>query len=427
MFGDTPGDGRFSGMWHRRPMGSGRTVTRGADVPSAGGDLRAAIRATYSAFVATGFAFASWAARIPQVRDGLHLSPAGLGLVLLAMAAGSVIALPMSGAVIGRFGTRRTVSSMSVLLAIAMAGIAVGYRAGVLPLVIGLFFFGFAMGAWDVAMNVQGAEVERHLGRAIMPRFHAGFSLGTVAGAGLSTVMIGLHAPVTAHLLAVAVAVGLVVPTTSRRFLPDPTAPEHHDGPANRPLTRWREPRTLLIGLCVFAFAFTEGSANDWISVSLIDGYRTPATLGALAFGLFLTAMTAARWFGHHLLDRFGRVAVVRGLAIVSLLGLLLFVFGPATPWAFAGAALWGIGASLGFPVGMSAASDDPTASASRVSVVASIGYCAFLGGPPLIGFLGSRFGTLHALLAVAALLGAAALLAGALRPLDEPSRLPSA
>jgi MFS family permease len=407
-------------------MGSGRIVTRGADVPSAGGDLTAAIRATYSAFVATGFAFASWAARIPQVRDRLHLSPAGLGLVLLAMAAGSVIALPLSGAVIGRFGTRRTVSSMSVLLTAAMVGIAVGYRVGVLPLVIGLFFFGFAMGAWDVAMNVQGAEVERHLGRAIMPRFHAGYSLGTVAGAGLSTVMISLHVPVTAHLLGIAVAVGLVVPTTSRRFLPDPSAPEHDAGPATGALTRWREPRTLLIGLCVFAFAFTEGSANDWISVSLIDGYRTPAATGALAFGLFLTAMTAARWFGHHLLDRFGRVAVVRGLALVSLLGLTLFVFGPATPWAFAGAALWGIGASLGFPVGMSAASDEPTASASRVSVVASIGYCAFLSGPPLIGFLGSRFGTLHALLAVAVLLAAAALLAGALRPLPEPRRLPN-
>jgi cyanate permease len=202
-------------------------------------------------------------------------------------------------------------------------------------------------------------------------------------------------------------------------------AADHHDGPAPGVLARWREPRTLLIGLCVFAFAFTEGSANDWISVSLIDGYQASAAVGALGFGTFLSAMTGARWFGHHFLDRFGRVAVVRGLALVSLLGLLLFVFGPATPWAFAGAALWGVGASLGFPVGMSAASDEPTASAGRVSVVASIGYCAFLCGPPLIGFLGSRFGTLHALLAVAVLLAAAALLAGVLQPLDARTRTP--
>jgi MFS family permease len=401
-------------------------VTSRADVPFSDRDLSAAVRATYSAFVATGIAMASWAARIPQVRDRLSLSPAALGLVLLAMAAGSVIALPMSGAIIGRFGTRRTVTWMSLLLATAMAGTALGARVGVLPLASALFFLGFAMGAWDVAMNVQGAEVERYLGRAIMPRFHAGFSLGTVAAAGLGTVMIGLHVSVTAHLLGIAAAVAVVVPITSRRFLPDAPTPEHHEGPTPGVMARWREPRTLLIGLCVLAFAFTEGSANDWISVSLIDGYGATAAVGALGFGMFLTAMTGARWFGHHLLDRFGRVAVVRGLALVSLLGLLLFVFGPSTPWAFVGAGLWGVGASLGFPVGMSAASDDPVASAGRVSVVASIGYCAFLGGPPLIGFLGSRFGTLHALLVVAGLLAMAALLAGALRPLDDRSRIPS-
>jgi fucose permease len=407
-------------------MASGRTVPQRTDVPLSGARTTAAVRATYCAFVANGMAFASWAARIPQVRDRLQLSPAGLGLVLLATAAGSVIALPMSGAIIGRFGTRRTVTAMSVLLAAAMGDIAVGYRVGTLPLVIGLFFFGFAVGAWDVAMNVHGAAVERHQGRAIMPRFHAGFSLGTVAGAGLSTLLIGLHVSVTAHLLGIAVAVAVVVPTTSRRFLPDVAAPQHHDGPAPGAMARWREPRTLLIGLCVFAFAFTEGSANDWISVALIDGYRAPAAAGALGFGLFLTGMTCARWFGHHLLERYGRVAVVRGLALVSLLGLLLFVFGPATPWASLGAVLWGVGASLGFPVGMSAASDEPAASASRVSVIASIGYCAFLGGPPLIGFLGSRFGTLHALLAVAVVLAAAAVLAGALRPLDAGPDRPS-
>ena len=410
-------------MCDRAPVSTGPAVTPRTGAPFSAPELNGAIRATYGVFAANGMAFASWASRIPQVRDRLGLSPAGLGLVLLASAVGSVIALPLSGVIVGRFGTRATVTSMSVLMGAAMAGIALGSRVAVLPLAIALFFSGFAMGAWDVAMNVQGAEVERHLGRAIMPRFHAGFSLGTVAGAGLGTVMIALHVSVTAHLLAIAVAVALVVPVTSRRFLPDAPTPEHDEGPTPGVLARWREPRTLLIGLCVLAFAFTEGSANDWISVSLIDGYRAPATVGALCFGTFLTAMTGARWFGHHLLARFGRVAVVRVLALVSLLGLGLFVFGPATPWAFVGAALWGVGASLGFPVGMSAASDDATASAARVSVVASIGYCAFLGGPPLIGFLGSRFGTLHALLAVAALLAMAALLAGALRPL--PGRAP--
>jgi MFS family permease len=167
----------------------------------------------------------------------------------------------------------------------------------------------------------------------------------------------------------------------------------------------------------VLVFAFAEGTANDWITIALIDGYDATAVVGTLSFALFLSAMTIARWVGPPLLDRYGRVAVVRGLAAVALVGLVLFVFGPTVPVALAGALLWGFGTSLGFPVGMSAAADDPAAAAGRVSVVASIGYCAFLGGPPLIGLLGSTLGVLHALTAVAVLLAVATLLAGALRP----------
>jgi MFS family permease len=167
----------------------------------------------------------------------------------------------------------------------------------------------------------------------------------------------------------------------------------------------------------VLAFAFAEGTANDWVSVALIDGYGVPAATATVGFALFLTSMTGARWFGPGLLDRFGRVPVVRVLAGVATGGLLLFVFGPNTPVAFAGVLLWGAGTSLGFPVGMSAGADDPSRAAARVSVVASVGYCAFLAGPPLIGFLGQHVTVLGALTAVAVLLALATFLAPALRP----------
>jgi len=123
------------------------------------------------------------------------------------------------------------------------------------------------------------------------------------------------------------------------------------------------------------------------------------------------------------MLDRYGRVPVVRTLGCVGLVGLLLFVFAPVTPLAFAGAVLWGVGISLGFPVGMSAAADDPARAAGRVSVVASIGYCAFLGGPPLVGFLGDHLSVLRALITVAVLLGVAAVTATAIR---EPAGAPA-
>jgi predicted MFS family arabinose efflux permease len=307
---------------------------------------------------------------------------------------------------------------MAVLFGVALAGAATGYLAGVGPLVAGLFVLGFANGAWDVAMNVQGADVERQLGTSIMPRFHAGFSLGTVVGALVGAAMVALHVSVTAHLIGAAVVVAVVVPLAVRGFLPDP-----HDDPEvagesrGRAWSRWREPRTLLIGIFVLAFAFAEGTGNDWTSVALIEGHHTSAVTGTLGFALFLGAMTAARWTGPALLDRFGRVRVVRSLALVATAGVALFVFGQSTPLAFIGTLVWGAGTSLGFPVGMSAAADEPAAAAGRVSVVASIGYCAFLGGPPLIGFLGSSLGVLHALTAVAVLMAIATLLAGNLRP----------
>jgi predicted MFS family arabinose efflux permease len=387
----------------------------GLGTASPTGSVQPAVRATYAAFIGAGFAFASWAARIPQVKARLDLTPGGLGLVLLAIAAGSVVSLPLSGLIVHRLGTRRTVTFMSILLSAALVGVGLGYRAGVGPLVIGLFVLGFANGAWDVAMNVQGAHVERQLGSSIMPRFHAGFSLGTVIGALLGAAMIALKVSVTVHLIAVAVVVGVVVPLLVRAFLPDPTADpavEAHSSGQDSALARWLEPRTILIGIFVLAFAFAEGTGNDWINVALIDGYHAPAVVGTLCFAAFLAAMTVARWVGPGLLDRYGRVAVVRLLAAIAVLGLLLFVFGHTVALAFIGALLWGTGTSLGFPVGMSAAADEPSAAAGRVSVVASIGYCAFLGGPPLIGSLGSHFGVLHALIPVGVLLALAALLA---------------
>jgi predicted MFS family arabinose efflux permease len=383
--------------------------------------VRAAARATYVAFIGSGFAFASWASRIPQVRDRLHLQPSELGLVLLAIAAGSVLALPLSGPILNRLGSRRTVTVMSLLFVTGLVVAALGYLAGVLPLAAGLFLVGLGNGAWDVAMNVQGARVEQRLGRSVMSRFHAGFSLGTVAGALIGAAMVALRVPVTAHLIGAAVVVGVAVPTAVRRFIAD------HDEDAARDeagstgsWTAWTEPRTLLIGLFVLAFAFAEGTGNDWISIALIDGYHAPATVGTLGFAVFLAAMTTGRWVGPGLLDRYGRVAVIRVISVLAVLGLVLFVFGPSTPVAFAGAVLWGAGTSLGFPVGMSAGADVPARAASRVSVISSIGYCAFLGGPPLIGLLGQQFTVLRALTAVAVLLALAALITGNIRPLAD-------
>ena len=378
--------------------------------------VRQATLAVYTVFIISGFAFASWASRIPQVRDALSLSPRGLGLVLLAAAVGSIVSMPLAGVVIARLGTARTVAVMSVVAAVGIAIAAVGYRVGVMPVVAGLFLVGVGLGTWDVAMNVEGADVEQHLGRSIMPRFHAGFSVGTVAGAAIGAALVALGISVRAHLIVVAGLVALITPLAARSFLAAAPQPAENDR-QHAPLRAWTEPRTLLIGLFVFAAAFTEGTGNDWLGVATIDGYGAPAALGALTFAIFLAAMTIGRWFGPALIDRRGRTPTVRMLGVVALAGLALVIFGGSLAVAMVGAALWGLGISLGFPVGMSAAADDPRRAAGRVSVVATIGYVAFLAGPPLIGFLGEEVGTLRALTVTGGLVALGLLVSGALTP----------
>ena len=397
--------------------------------------VKRAVIASYVTFGGAGFAIASWASRIPQVRDRLHLEPSALGLVLLAVAVGSLLALPLSGPMIARFGSRRTVTVTAVLLGVALLTVAFGYRIGVAPVVVGLFLFGLAAGAWDVAINVHGAYVEQQLGRSIMSRFHAGFSLGTVIGALVGAAMVAGEVSVTVHLVAAALVLVPSVIVAATRFLPehdhDHSPVAVHDpssevagyvGPRLQVERRgafaaWREPRTLLIGVFVLAFAFAEGVANDWIAVAVIDDHHASDAVGTVAFAVFLASMTVARWFGPALLDRYGRVPVVRTIALVGIAGTMLFVLAPVTWLALCGVALWGLGASLGFPVGMSAGADDPALAASRVSVVSSIGYCAFLTGPPLIGFLGDRITVLNALVTVTVLLALSAVIAPVVQP----------
>ena len=212
-------DARAGVPTDRTPLGP--AGVRPVSVSATGVAVQRARTATYVAFAGSGMAGASWATRIPQVRDHLHLDSSALGLMLLSIAVGSVLALPVSGHLTDRFGSRRVVIASAWLLAFAFLLVAVGYRFGEAPVVAGLFLFGFACGTWDVAMNVQGALVERLLGRSIMSRFHAGFSLGTVAGALAGAAVVALRVPVAPHLVAIALVVAVCVPMAARAMLPD--------------------------------------------------------------------------------------------------------------------------------------------------------------------------------------------------------------
>jgi len=400
----------------RHVEGSGYAAPVSISTGTARHEVLTARNAVLATFFVNGVALASWASRIPAMREHLGLGPAALGLVLLAASVGSLLALPTSGGMVERFGARRVVMAAAVVEGAGLLLLAFG--AGVaqtVPLTAaGLFLVGLGNGNWDVAMNVEGAEVERRLGRSVMPRFHAAFSLGTVAGAAVGALVTYVGIGIMWHIGAIALLIAVFGGVSVQRFLA--VLPAHEKPATAGALSAWSEPRIIAIGVMVLAMALTEGVANDWLGVAIVDGYGAEPWLGAAGFALFVAAMTVGRVTGTLLLDTFGRLPVLWGSMAVAGLGVLLVVLGQLPVLVTLGIVLWGVGASLGFPVGMSAAADDPARAAARVSVVSTIGYTAFLAGPPLLGFLGSHFGVLHALLLVAVVLVPSALAVPAAR-----------
>ncbi len=381
--------------------------------------LRPAMLATFAIFGLNGLVFASWAARIPAASAALGLSSGQMGTLLLVGAIGSVLSLPLAGAVSARVGTANTVRVGGAAAALAAATVAAGLAIQSVPLTgAGLFLFGAGVALWDVAQNIEGAAVEHRLNRTIMPRFHAAFSGGAFLGAMLGAGLAALAVELPAHLVAVSILSLIVSLWIPRYFLPSaPVAPGTPAAAAagNR-FAAWAEPRTLLIGLVVLGAALTEGAANDWVAKASVDGLGTSESTGAVMFAVFVAAMTALRFVGGGFIDRYGRVRVLQASLGTSLAGLLLFVFAPNVLLAGVGAVLWGAGAALGFPMGMSAAADDQRHAAARVSVVSTIGYTAFLAGPPLLGYLGDLVGIRTALLAVGVAVLASFIVAPAAR-----------
>ncbi|HEU4547800.1 MAG TPA: MFS transporter [Microlunatus sp.] len=382
--------------------------------------------AMFVVFAACGFALAAWVSRTPAVRDGLGASTGHMGWLIFAIAGGAIVGLVSAGALIGRFGARPVIRTALLTAAVGLVVVALGASLSSSEVVFaGLLVFGLGFGTCDVSMNVAGAANERVLGRTVMPVFHAMYSIGTLTGAALGVlatilgVSVGVHLGVAAVILVLAVipAVRLVPAGVGR-----PSGAQPKLSPAER-LAVWKDPRTLLIGLMVLGMGFAEGAAEDWLPLATVDGYGVSETVGAALFGIFVVTMTVGRLCGVLLIDRFGRVATLRASALVAAVGLTITIFGPSAVTAAVGIALWGLGTSLGLPVGMSAAADDPRTAAARVSAAATVGYAAFLFGPPVLAMLGEHVGLLHSFVAVLALVVVAGLIAPAARPpaVDSP------
>lgn len=377
--------------------------------------------ALYALFLLPGLCVPSWVTRTPAVRDLLDASTAQMGLVLFGLSVGSMVGILSSGPLVMRWGTRPVVATGSGLIVLAMPVIAIGAAAG-LPVLtaVGLALFGAGMGGGEVAMNIEGADVERLGGRPFLPALHGCFSLGTVIGAALGILANAASFPVVAHLvLAGALGAGLLL-WAMRAIAPGVgrVAPQERgaSAPARGPAP-WRDSRLLLIGGIVLAMALAEGTATDWLPLVMVDGHGFDATLGSSMFALFAVSMTVGRFGGGPIVARVGRAPVLGVSALSAATGLALISFVDSQAVALVAVVLWGLGASLGFPLALSAAGDSGANPAARVALASTIGYLAFLVGPPTLGLLGEEIGLRGALVVPLAVALVAVLLAPATAP----------
>lgn len=385
-------------------------------------DVHRAVWATRFVFAANGGLFATWVSRIPAVRDDLGATERGLGFALLFIAVGSLIAMPLSGRLVSGVGARKVMAACVVLCCLAYPGLGLAQNLVALSAV--LLVLGAGVGVWDVAMNVSAHAVEVRAGRTLMPGFHAGWSIGTVVGAGIGALAAKAGVGPAAHFALLSLVVGALC-LAMVRAMPDRPAETHEEdavGEHHVPVrgTLIRDMRLMGLGVMTFCAAWAEGAANDWLALLLTDERDASGAMAALGFAVFAGAMTLGRAMGNKVVEVLGRVRSLRIGAACSAVGVTVLLTVPALAASYAGALLWGLGIAVAFPLAMSAAGETPGRGPSAIATVATIAYTGFLVGPPLIGTVAHETGLDRALWVVVVLTAGIFLLAGNAR---EPRR----
>ncbi len=397
-----------------------------------------AIRVALSCFFFVfGLSSAAWVVRIPDIRNLLSVSTSTLGILFLCSAIGAMLALLAAPKIIARLSTRFAITFGFTFI---VSGASIAITALILqnPVLLGTgnFLSGIGFGIADVGVNVEGAELEKRVGRSLLPQLHGAFSVGTLVGALLGTLSISTGVSVvvqtlilTAVFIVVLILCLPIVPRGTGVRSPLPQALTKSQARTNSqlrtPRKTWLHPRILLLGLAIFGGSVAEGGANDWLALSLVDDYHIPASSAALTFAILVGAMSVVRLTGGRLADRLGRVATLRMFAVIGICGVCLIILGaPHPPLAWVGAAAWGAGVALVFPLTISAAADGEDSS-GRVAVVTAFGYSAFLVAPPFLGLIAQQWGLLHMFWIFVALLVLLIIGSGATRPLPQSSSTP--
>ncbi|RKR06807.1 putative MFS family arabinose efflux permease [Kushneria sinocarnis] len=362
--------------------------------------VQGAVRANGAVFLGCGIATACWAPMVPMARERLAIGDGTLGLILLALGAGGMLMMPLSGLLVRRFGSRHVVvlAGLSPMLLLPLLAVA----PTALTLALALFLFGALIGALDVSMNAQAVTIESAAERSRMATFHGLFSLGGLIGAGLMSLLIGLGLPLVTIAALCGTAITLMVLAGRRRLLSDPPSAAGSAG------FSWPRGAVVLLGvLCLIAF-LAEGAVLDWSAVFLRYSRDASPALAGMGYGLFSLTMAVGRLNGDRLIRRFGPVPVLRYGALLAALGYGVALLAPWPPAALGGFMLVGLGLSNLVPVLFSAAGRVPDMSPGlAISAVSTLGYAGLLAGPAVLGLVSELTSLAMALALIAvALLG---------------------
>lgn len=350
----------------------------------------------------------SWITRTPAIRDAIDVSLAGMGVVLLCISLGSICGILLSGFLVERIGSKPLMLFGMSFLAVGISVVGLGCKIGSAEWTgLGFLFFGLGMGLAEVAINVEGAAVEKLQGTPLMHILHGCYSLGTVLGSVIGFWIAAVELAVSVHLWGTAVVVISSLWYSTLKIPSKKTAQEISDTtlPTSSGWRDWRswfDKKLGLLAVVILFMGFAEGAANDWLPILLVDEHGFTPAMGSLGFFLFALIMTGTRLSGGVLLNTLGPVRALQSLAVVGLIGIVMLIVAESDVVAGLAIVLWAVGTSLGFPVAISLASKSHTSATLRVNFLTIAGYIAFLVSPPSLGFIGQVIGLRLAMLVVA-------------------------
>jgi MFS family permease len=371
--------------------------------------------ATFAIFAGQGILSTAFWTRSPEIQHLLGVDVALMGLLGFVNSIGGLIGILLGAQIVPRAGIRRSMIGSYSLVGLSLIAIALTTLAhSVVGTAIFLFLMGLGSGLSGLSINLEGASVDRASTRSLLPSLHGAFSAGTLAGSAIGASLIALHVNLLTSfalilaLYVVTMALGVPnIPRHSGRRVTEDMDTQAIAAVPSRPERRavLRETRTWGVMFIVFGFTLGEAVAGTWLPIALVQGAAMGAAAASFGLSLYFAGMTVGRFTGGMVVDRIGRSKALLLYPSIAIVGILIVAATPLVHAPYVGAALWGLGLSVGFPLCVSALSFEPRLAPTRVGYLATTGSVSVTTGPPLIGVVGQFTGLLTAFLIPAVIL----------------------